>query len=155
MATRFARPACRTFGEIEESMKPKLLILAAFALIVGCGSQSFEHSETPTLGQLTGSYFGTPYKLYLCLAEGGSYTAGRGDCTGSEGIAEGTWQVVGGHVLFTPKTETKQIKGLLRSTDLVKDGGHWVLVPSDARRFFDKNGGSDDSCLRFTSPLIR
>jgi hypothetical protein len=124
-------------------------------LAAGCLSRPAVRTESPTPQALFGSYFGAPSKIYLCLQDQGIYTAGLGDCMGTQGVAEGTWQVLEGRVRFNPKTETKQIRDVLRSADLVKDGEHWALVPPECRKAFDHHGLSDEACLRFAAPLLK
>ena len=140
-------------------MKPILVLFAALATVV-CSAQTPSRTEepkppsqAPSRENLDGGYIHGVQGLYLTLRKNGTYSAGLGSCTGINGIADGSWRIVGEHITFSPTNETKQIKGLLRTADIVKDGHYWALVRPEDRKLVKSKGISFDTCLKNTAPL--
>jgi hypothetical protein len=140
-------------------MKKNICDLLAAFVVAGCqtplppaGARNGE-TQTPSHEELVGGYVHGGRLLYLTLRKDGTYGIGLGDCTGGGGIAEGTWNVAGNHITFSPTNETMQIKGLLREADVVRDGQYWALVRPADRELVKSKGISFDTCLKNTAVL--
>jgi len=105
----------------------------------------------PNAKAVVGSYYrgdGTGYNICLTLKENGKYTAERHGCLGKYGEASGHWTLSDKRIAFKPAKEKDMMKGHLKSLDVLKFKGQWILVPSDDREFYDKYGVSRYSCFQ-------
>ena len=105
----------------------------------------------PNAKAVAGNYYrgdGRGYNIYLNLLEKGSYTAQWRGCLGEYGTASGTWAVADKRIVLTPVKEKDNMKGHLKSLDVLRYKGQWILVPSDDRGFYNKYGVSRYSCFQ-------
>ncbi len=137
-------------------MKTVISILL-LAMLVACSAQQPPRTgaaaQSPNRESLDGGYIHGAAKLYLTMRKDGTYSAGLGSCTGIDGIADGTWMVTSNRVTFSPTNETKQIKGLLREADIVRDGQFWAFVRPADRKLVKDKGISFETCLKNTAVL--
>ncbi len=147
-------------GENARDMKRSSLAFIAALAVMSCMAQQAPPGEAadrkpkgPSREELDGGYIHGAQKLYLTVRKDGTYSAGLGTCTGIDGIADGTWRLTTNHITFSPTNETKQIKGLLREADVVRDGRYWALVRPADREPVKTNGISFQTCLKNTVVL--
>jgi hypothetical protein len=148
-------------------MKVRVAVAIAALVMFGCSRQQpprveasthqgqapLASSDVPTRESLDGGYINGAQRVYLTLRKDGSYSAGLGTCTGVDGIADGTWSITDGQILFSPTNETKQIKNLLRTADIVKDGHYWALIPPDCKELVQRKGLLFETCLKNSAVL--
>jgi hypothetical protein len=138
-------------------MKTLLLILFPTLAVTACLAQQPPRTpadvQSPSRESLDGGYIHGAAKLYLTVRKDGTYSAGLGSCTGVDGIADGTWKCTTNRITFSPTNETKQIKGLLREADIIRDGQYWALVRPVDRVLVETNGISFQTCLKNTAVL--
>jgi hypothetical protein len=137
-------------------MKTALLLIGSLAIIV-CSAQQPPHSgaeaESPSRENLDGGYIHGAAGLYLTVRKNGTYSAGLGTCTGVDGVADGTWQCASNRITFSPTNETKQIRGLLRDAEIMRDGQYWALVRPADKDAVKTKGISFQTCLKNTAVL--
>lgn len=132
-------------------------VIAAFllpGLVAAGGAEEKEKgtAEAPSNSKaVAGSYYrgdGTGYNIYLTLVEDGTYTAKWLGCLGEYGTASGRWALADKLIKFQPGKQTGNMKGHLKSLDVLRYKGQWIFVPSDDRDFYDKHGVSPYSCFQ-------
>lgn len=102
---------------------------------------------------VAGSYYrgdGLGYNVSLTLEANGNYSAEWHGCLGKYGEASGKWSLADARITFTPSKEEDMMKGHLKSLDVLKFQGDWILVPTEKheREFYDKMGVSRFSCFQ-------
>jgi hypothetical protein len=138
-------------------MKTFVLILVGELALMASSAQQLprtgDKAQSPNRETLDGGYIHGAAKLYLTVRKDGTYSAGLGSYTGVDGIADGTWRLTTNNITFSPTNEAKQIEGLLREANVVRDGRYWALVPPADRELVKTNGISFQTCLKNTAIL--
>jgi hypothetical protein len=102
---------------------------------------------------VSGAYYrgdGLGYNVSLTLRKNGKYTAEWRGCLGKYGEASGTWRLNDKRITLSPSKEDGLMKGHLKSLDVLKFNGDWILVSTEQRdrEFYDKWGVSRFSCFQ-------
>ena len=137
-------------------MRVSHILVLVTLIAVGCRTHDDDprlikkaSAETPSDAKaVSGSYYrgdGTGYNIYLTLKPNGSYAAEWQGCLGKYGEASGKWNLNEKRITFHPSKEEGNLKGHLKSLDVQKFNGDWVLLPTD---FNEKRGVSRASCYQ-------
>ena len=132
-------------------------ILAGIGLLIAVGHALAGEAEKsapetpPDVKAIAGSYYcgdGLGYNVTLALKEDGCYLADWEGCLGRYGDASGCWKLLDKRIVLTPKKERDIMKGHLKTLDVLKHQGGWILVRSENRDFYDKRGVTRFSCFQ-------
>jgi len=107
----------------------------------------------PDAKAVAGSYYrgdGLGYNITLTLDQDGEYTADWRGCLGNYGVASGKWSLSGKRIILAPSYEEGLMKGHLKSLDVLKYEGDWILLPTDKREraFYEERGVTRYSCFQ-------
>jgi hypothetical protein len=105
----------------------------------------------PNAQAVAGSYYcgdGLGYNVTLTLKDNGTYSGEWQGCLGKYGEASGTWTLSDKRIVLTPTNEEGNMKGHLRTLDVMKYKGGWIFARADDRDFYDKRGVSRSSCFQ-------
>jgi hypothetical protein len=132
-----------------------ILAVVTFLLVVprvlAGGIEKGTPKAPPDAKVVAGSYYcgdGLGYNVTLILETNGTYTGEWNGCLGKYGEASGTWKVSGKRIILTPEMEEGNMKGHLRTLDIMKYKRGWIFVRADDRDVYDKYGVSRFSCFR-------
>jgi hypothetical protein len=132
-------------------------ILAGFGLLVFLGwapAGEIEKGvpEAPAnMKALAGSYYcgdGKAYNVTLVLKGDGSYSGEWSDCTRVCGKASGTWTLSDKRVVLRAKDETDMMKGHLRTLEVFRFKGGWILVRAEDKASYEGHGVSRFTCFQ-------
>lgn len=103
----------------------KFAVLAIFALLAlsGCATDA---TTRASVGELPGTYYsgdGLGRNVTVVLNPDGTFTSDWQGCLGVYGEADGTWQLQGDQILFTPANERESLAGYLRQATTIRHGG--------------------------------
>jgi hypothetical protein len=130
------------------------LLIFAVGVVWATDEKEKGTPEVPSSAKaVAGSYYrgdGLGYNISLILKEDGKYTTEWHGCLGKYGEASGKWSLNDKSITFTPSKEEGMMKGYLRSLDIMKFTGDWILVPTEKRdrEFYDKWGVNRSSCFQ-------
>src|SRR5207245_9986756 len=84
----------------------------------------------------------SPFSLfpYTTLFRSGSYLADWYGCLGRYGDASGSWKLSDKRIVLTPKKERDMMKGHLKTLDVLKHQGSWILVDRKSTRLNSSHG---------------
>jgi hypothetical protein len=128
-----------------------LSLFIASACVLAGEIEKGEPAAPPNAKAVAGSYYcgdGLGYNVTLSLKENGEYSAEWHGCVGKYGDALGSWKLTDKRIVLTPKEEKDMMKGHLKTLDVLKYKGSWILVRADNRDFYDKHGVSSYSCFQ-------
>ena len=135
----------------------KSLFLAS-VLLFGCGVDRM-NVEAPTSSsapsqqhsELSGDYYrgdGLGYNISLHLQADHNYSATWRGCLGVYGTAHGTWSFENGTLHLDPQGENNSLRGVLRDFEVRQVDGSTILIPTNDREPFERNGVSRNSCFQ-------
>lgn len=99
-----------------------LLFLAA-AGIVGCATDATVRTN---ISDLAGTYYsgdGLGRNVTVVLKPDGTFTSDWQGCLGVYGEAEGSWQLRGDQIVFSPANEQEIMAGYLRQATTIRHSG--------------------------------
>ena len=128
-----------------------ILCLLTVAHVLAAEIEKGVPEAPPDAKAVAGSYYcgdGLGYNVTLTLKDDGTYFGEWNGCLGKYGEASGAWKVSGKSVVLTPKREEGNMKGHLRTLDVMKYKGGWIFVRADDRDFYDKHGVFRFTCFQ-------
>lgn len=120
-------------------------ILSTPGATLASPSKPHRRTSVPSSQAIAGKYYrgdGLGYNVSLTLQADGAYSAAWTGCLGEYGKASGQWTLARRKLVFAPTVETGMMRRHLRTLEVLKSNGSWVLVPTETRdRVFYKSWG--------------
>jgi hypothetical protein len=126
-------------------------LLLTVTCAIAAGIDKGVPKAPPNAKAVAGSYYcgdGLGYNVTLILKDNGTYSGEWQGCLGKYGEASGDWKLSDKRIVLTPKEEDGNMKGHLRTLDVMKYKGGWIFVRSDDRDVYDKHGVSRFLCFQ-------